>query len=355
MSSWTGIGRYTTGLARALARRDDVELVQLIRLGESPPVDDARFAAVKGNPLLPPSALRFSAVAKSIEPDVVHCMSYPTPLPAPNPLVATLHDIGPLRVHGVMPSAAKRLVYEAWNRRAARVADRIITPSDFSARELEAGLGISQDKIRVVYPAADDFLVTATEVLTPEILGWTGDAPLILSMGNTKAHRNLPVLLRAFQSIIQRDVSENPPRLVLVGGAVEGYLEEHVPDSAVRDRIRFSGRISDGQLRTLYELASMFVFPSYYEGFGLPPLEAMALGTPVITTKSASLPEVVGDAALRFSAEDSSELEELILEVLENPVRAKELSLLGHARAAAFSWDETARGTVEVYRELLVG
>ena len=131
MASWSGVGRYTTGLARALAARDDVELVQACAAGEPPPVTPgpgAEVVAASAHPFGLRGALELERLARKAKPDIVHCPHFPTPLPVRGPLVVTLHDLTPLVVPGVMPSMARRAAYRAWNARAARLAGRIIAP-----------------------------------------------------------------------------------------------------------------------------------------------------------------------------------------------------------------------------------
>jgi len=144
-------------------------------------------------------------------------------------------------------------------------------------------------------------------------------------------------------------------RLLLVGAEPPGYLgatPAGVPPD-VRARVAFTGRVSDAELRALYAGASVFVFPSRCEGFGLPSLEAMALGAPVVCANAASLPEVVGDAALLFPAGDAGTLAHTLSRVLDDPALRERLSRAGRERAARFTWERTAAATVAVYREAL--
>jgi len=140
---------------------------------------------------------------------------------------------------------------------------------------------------------------------------------------------------------------------VLAGPDVSSYLAGWLTDRSVADRARFSGLATDGQLRTLHERASVFAFPSRYEGFGLSPLEAMACGTPTIVADGASLPEVVGDGALTFPGADNAALAQCLGEVLTDPVLAADLARRGVVRASEFSWARTAEETVAVYRRAL--
>jgi glycosyltransferase involved in cell wall biosynthesis len=139
MASWTGVGRYTVGLARALAARGDIDLIQVAAHDERPPVaphQGARSLTAAKHPFSLAGARELGRMIRTVSPDVMHCAHFPTPMPASHPLVVTLHDLSPLLVPGIMPSLPKRLAYRYWNGRAAKIADRICVPSQFTASEL---------------------------------------------------------------------------------------------------------------------------------------------------------------------------------------------------------------------------
>jgi len=354
MAGWSGVGRYTTGLARALAVRGDVELVQVCAAGELPPVTPgpgAEVVAASVHPFSVRGALELGHLARKAKPDLVHCPHFPTPAPVRGPLVVTLHDLTPLVAPGVMPSAVRRAAYRAWNARAARLADRVVVPSRSTAADVDRFFPAARGNLAVTAEAADDFASGPRGPLTG-MLAHLASPPYLLSMGNTKPHKDLPTLLRAFARL-------TPPqpdlRLLLVGAEPTGYLGAVLagvpPD--VRARVAFTGRVSDAELRALYAGASAFVFPSRYEGFGLPPLEAMALGAPVVCANVASLPEVVGDAALLFPAGDVAALARTLARLLDDLTERERLSRAGRERAAQFTWERTAAATVAVYREAL--
>ena len=282
-------------------------------------------------------------------------------------LVVTLHDLTPLLVPGVMPSAARRAAYRAWNARAARVAGRLIVPSRCTAADVERRFPLARGKVRVTPYAADDFSSGPAASLTG-LLADLVARPYVLAIGSTKPHKDLATLLRAFAQLAPR---RPDLRLLLVGAEPLGYLgaasasagagvppgrppgvSQDVPPD-VRACVAFTGRVSDAELRALYAGASAFAIPSLYEGFGLPPLEAMALGAPVVCADAASLPEVVGDAALLFPAGDAGALAAALSRVLDDPALRERLSQAGRERAAQFTWQRTAAATVAVYREAL--
>lgn len=299
-----------------------------------------------GHPLTPWGAVTLGAAVSSTRPDVTHCVHYPTPFPVDHPLVVTLHDLTPLVVPGVMPSALRRFVYRQMNERAVRFADRIVTVSEYTAGDVTRIFPSSADKIRVTPNAVDDF---ADGPIGP-LPSWLAGQRYLFSMGNTKAHKDLPTLLRAFASI----GADHPDLLLVLAGQDPGaYAAAVLGDSPAVPRVRFTGLLDDATLRALYAGALVFAFPSTYEGFGLPPLEAMALGAPVVTTDAASIPEVVGCAALTFSPGDDGALAEALRSLLAENTARERLSAAGRARAALFSWDRTAELTVAVYTEVV--
>ncbi len=364
MATWTGVGRYTVGLARALARVDGVELVQVVHAGEEPPVI-ATWGAERPDGLLPlpepiwahkhPFSIgggrELARIVGGASPDITHCAHFPTPLPAPHPLVVTMHDLAPLLVPGVMPSALKRRVYRWWNQRAVRFADHIITDATFTVGEIEGVFPAAAGRITAISLGVDDFASAHAD--TPSAPHAASDGgPYVLSMGSTRDHKDLPTLLSAF-ALIAPDRPEL--RLLLVGADEPGYLDRELAHVApgVRDRAAFTGRVSDADLRGLMAGASAFVFPSLYEGFGLPPIEAMALGTPALVADAASLPEAVGDGALIFAAGDVDALSHQLEELLADAGLHQRTSAAGLARAGELTWERTAEATLDVYRLVL--
>jgi alpha-1,3-rhamnosyl/mannosyltransferase len=367
MATWTGVGRYTTGLARALARIEGVEITQVIAAGEKPPVapgDPAADAAVGAcavpdpiptskHPFALGGGRELGRIAREVAPDLTHCAHFPTPLPAPHPLVVTMHDLSPLLVPGIMPSAARRAAYRWWNGRAVRVADRIITDATFTVGEIERVFPRAVGRITPIPLGVDDFASGPIGPL-PEPQVMMSGTPYLLSMGSTRSHKDLPTLLSAFAAI----APERPELwLLLVGADEPGYIARSLADASpeIRERVAFTGRVDDGTLRALMAGAAAFVFPSRYEGFGLPPLEAMALGTPAVVSDAASLLEVVGDAALTFAPGDVARLAVRLEALLADDRLRERHSAAGLMRARELTWSKTAAATLAVYREVTGG
>lgn len=343
MATWSGIGRYCTGLVRALAARPDVTVVQMVAAGTEPPASRVEAVEARHHPFSLRGSAEFGRIARTSAPDVVHALHFPTPLPATHPLVVTVQDLTPLVVPGVMPSAMRRAVYRRSVARAVRAADRILTPSAYSAADVVRFFPDAEGRITPVLLAADDFTAGPVGML-PE---WLDGHRFVLSMGNTKPHKDLPTLLRAFAA-----VPDTSLMLVLAGTDPGGYVTSVLHDDPAAVRVRFTGPISDDTLRALYASAELLAYPSLYEGFGLPPLEAMSFGTPVVVAEAASVPEVVGDAALMIAPGDAAGLAAAMRRILGEPGLAAKLADRGRARAGQLTWRETAEQTVAVYREV---
>jgi glycosyltransferase involved in cell wall biosynthesis len=352
MATWTGVGRYSTGLVRALARRDDLELILFSATGDEPVVegDNVRTVFSARHPFMPGGLMAFGNFAATVRPDITHCLQFPTPLPFRKPLVVTLHDLTPLFVHGVMESATKRSIYHRLNERAVRLADAIIVVSANTAADVAREFPRAQGKMHIILESADDFSAGEVGPL-PGHLAHLATTLYILSMGSTRSHKDIPTLISAFALIAQR----NPDlRLVLVGEEVPGFVDQVLPGRPlIAEHVVWTGRVTDAELRALYADATVFAFPSLYEGFGLPPLEAMAMGAPVVVSDSSSLPEVVDDAGLLVPPADPRALAEAIERVLRDEGLREKLVAAGGRRAAQLSWAAAAEATVGVYQEVL--
>jgi glycosyltransferase involved in cell wall biosynthesis len=265
--------------------------------------------------------------ARLRDADLVH---YPLTLRVPPvaPSVVTLHDLQHLDLPSMFPRSERAFRAVAWHR-SVRGADRVIVISEFVRDRAAKLLGLDKERMRVVPLGLDH------AQLTP---GAVEREPFVLYPARRWPHKNHERLFEAF-ALVRR---ERPAlRLVLTGGGAFGALP---------DGVEARGHVAWPEVVELMQRASALVFPSLYEGFGLPPLEAMACACPVASSNAAALPETTGDAARLFDPRDPRAIADGLLEVLASPGPWVERGL---ARAASFSWDETARGTDAVYRELL--
>lgn len=263
-------------------------------------------------------------------------------------MVVTVHDFIPLVVPGAMPSAIGRFVYRTLLHRAVRGADALVTLSEFTAAATRDFDSSSASRITVVPAASDDFSEGAVGEL-PSVLRGVGR--YVLGFGNMRPHKQLGVLLKAWAAVehaLPADVV-----LALAGDEPAGFVEGVLGATPVPHRIVWTGRVGDDTLRALFAGAAAFVFPSSHEGFGLPPLEAMALGAPVICSDAASLPEVVGDAAVLVRTGDVAGFADAISRVVTDDSLRRALVDRGLARAATFSWDRTAARILEVCRSVI--
>ncbi len=274
-------------------------------------------------------------------PDVLHVQYAGPLLPLPErcSLVATIHDVSFVDVPEFF-SLADRTLLRLGVGRTIRQARRIITVSEFSKARLIKAYGIPEDKIHVVYNAA------GSEFRPAQHDGYRTDPPYVVMVADLSRRKNQVNLIRAFSIFARR----HPHHLLLAGrdSATSQPIREEAGRSGVGDRIRFLGYVPDQELPRLYQQADLCVYPSLYEGFGLPVVEAMACGTPVVTSRVSALPEVAGGAALLADPQDPADLCAAMETAARDRDRWRRAGLL---RAKRFSWREAAGQSVAVYRE----
>jgi len=349
----TGSARTITALLRELEAREDVELVTLSHPG-SPPARGRIRGAARGLD----RELRYMPVAlprrvARLGLDVLHCPVPLAPWSSRIPLVVTAHDALAWD-HPEWLTRANVLRQRAALAPALRRAGAVLTPSEHARGRLVARLGLRPERVHVTPWGVDAAFSPGPrpeELL--EGLG-VGGTPYVLTVGTLQPRKNVEALLRAFEALAAAGAEHH---LVVVGarGWLDQALVALLGNSALASRIHVTGRVLDAELVGLYRGTDCFVFPSRYEGFGLPPLEAMACGAPVISSDRTSLPEVAGEAALLVDPDDAGALERAMAEVLGSPERRAELSARGRERAAAFSWARCAELTVAAYRQALDG
>jgi glycosyltransferase involved in cell wall biosynthesis len=236
----------------------------------------------------------------------------------------------------------------------ARRANAIITPSKSVSGEVHEHLGIEPGKVAVVPEAARHLfrpMALAETIEVRQRLRIEDD--FILFVGTIEPRKNLLTLVRAFEELVRTTAFR--PQLVIAGkeGWLTSELFSYLKSKRITDLVRFTGYVSDDDLRTLYSSCLVFVYPSLYEGFGLPPLEAMACGAPVITSRIPSITETVGDAARLVSPTDFRDIAQALTCMLGDPGERDYRSAAGLQRASEFSWERTASATLNVYRDVL--
>ena len=354
-----GIGTYIRNLVRQLARLDtqteyvllcqerDCELVTGLGPNFRAVVDRSPNYSFREQ-LSIPRAIRRERL------DVFHAPHYVLPVLTSCRSVVTIHDCIHLMFPQYLPSRAAYGYARASIWSAARRSSRILTVSESSKRDILRFFDVPPEKITVIYNAIDDrFREQPTDDemrRVEERYQLEGD--FVLYAGNVKPHKNLERLIEAFHLVRQSGL--DAVKLVVIGDEVSKYAElrRAVHRYNLHKYVRFLGYMPDRTLAVLYRLAAVFVFPSLYEGFGLPPLEAMASGAPVVTSNVSSLPEVAADAAILVDPYDPSSIAQGIRQVLTDAELRQQLRARGLRRASEFSWERSVRRVREIYAEV---
>ena len=352
-----GIGTYIRNLLRQLARLDrDTEFVVLCRredLGAIVLGENFRAVAESAGNYSVAEQLKIPLALKREGVTLFHAPHYVLPPLVRCRSVVTIHDC----IHLMFPQYLPNRFALAYARTsialAARRATRIMTVSESSKRDILRFVDAPAGKIDVIYNAYDERF--GIEPKDEDVLRvrerYQLQDPFVLYAGNVKPHKNLERLIDAFHLLRARGLDQ--VKLVLIGDDISKYaaLRRAVHQHQLHRHVRFLGYMPEETLVVLYRLASVFVFPSLYEGFGLPPLEAMASGTPVVTSNVSSLPEVAGDAAVLVDPYDPAAIADGIQRVLTDETLRADLVRKGLARAKQFSWDQSVRRIREIYTE----
>jgi glycosyltransferase involved in cell wall biosynthesis len=264
--------------------------------------------------------------------------------------VVTIHDLSSMAFPSINPGGF--LAHRLFGKRTVEKCEKIITVSEFTKSEVIKYLKCPADKIEVIYNGKDDkFKVLGQKEIAGLRKKYNLDFPFILFVGVLQPRKNVPALIKAYASLKKRGIKH---KLVIAGGKGWKYddIFKTVKDLELQKDVIFTGSIPKDDLPILYNAADVFVFPSVYEGFGIPPLEAMACGVPVITSKTTSLPEVVGDAGLLIDPQDISALADAIYRVLDDSDQRSDMIKKGLERAKRFSWERCAKETLSVYRSI---
>ncbi len=355
-----GIGTYIRNLLLQLARIDQATDYVLLcrerdqdmaaRLGPN-------FRAVTeparpysfGEQIRVPIALRRERVdlfhaPHYVLPPLVHCRS-----------VVTIHDCIHLIFPQYLPGRMAHAYAQATIWTATRRADRILTVSEASKSDILRCFRVPANKIIVTYNAIDPGFLTdpSDEEFARTRERYQLTNPFVLYVGNIKPHKNLERLIDAFDRVRRQGFDEL--NLVIIGDQISRYqgLRRAVHRHKLHKHVRFLGFVAPATLSVLYRLASVFAFPSLYEGFGLPPLEAMACGTPVLSSNVSSLPEVLGDAALLVDPYSPEAIAEGLARLLTDEALRATLKVRGLARVRLYSWEQSVRRVREVYDEVM--
>jgi glycosyltransferase involved in cell wall biosynthesis len=346
-----GLGRYCRGLIEGLGRVDHENRYEILM-----PNDAYRFP---DRPNIRYRLIRFPVFKRrfweQVAPlllgryDLLHfpydsCVAWKR-----GKFMITVHDVKPLLFSNPRPrhnlnSLVEQLVVgDKWSK-----VDRVVTDSECSRQDIVEHLKIPKERVAVVYPGVDRERFAPAPVTPAD----RGVRPYVLNVAGSDPTKNVETVIDAFARLPLTMRDEHV--LVLAGDfRRRPDLYERVRQAGLEKQTQFTGIVSDDRLKELYQRAKLFVFPSRYEGFGLPVLEAMACGCPVISSNASSIPEVAGDAAILLDPMDVEGFTREMVQVMSNSDLRRDLRERGLARAAQFSWDRTARETIAVYRELL--
>lgn len=355
-----GIGTYVRNLVREFARLPTGDTYVLICHPS-----DAAFVRELGPQFepWPDTSANYSIREQLTVPldlrrarcDLFHAPHYVVSPLVRCPVVVTIHDCIHLRFPQYLPNRMAHVYARTFMGIAARRAKRIITVSEASKDDIRHYLHTPASKIEVIHNGLDArYLTPPSETALANVRDrFILNAPFLLYAGNIKPHKNVERLIEAF-ALLRRDGHQDL-KLLIIGDELSKYpgLRRLVHRHHLHAHVRFFGFVPDATLAALYRLASIFVFPSLFEGFGFPPLEAMASGTPVITSNVSSLPEVVGDAAVLVDPLDPAAIAAAMARVLGDATLRRDLIARGHARVRAFSWTEAAARTRAVYHAVL--
>lgn len=374
-----GIGRYVVGLTQALAELEHEHTLVVLHNPALPNTRHdlsalRRFPAVElvattARPFSLAEQVQIPRLARSLRLDLLHSPYYVKPyFGLPCPSLVTIYDLIGRRFPQTLSARGRRLFKLAMGL-ALRSATRIIAISQSARDDLAYSYGIPKEQIIVTLLAADRRFAPQPEQRIAAARATYGLPPrYVLYLGSNKPHKNLERLVRAWERIVTGEATPGragrhtpadvpPATLVLAGHDDPKYPQarQMVNERGLSARVQFLPNVAEVDLPALYSGAELFVFPSYYEGFGLPPLEAMACGTPVACAYASSLPEVVGNAALTFDPYSFIDIADTVQRLLGNRVLRAQFRTAGLRRASEFSWRRTAIRTLYAYTSLAPG
>jgi len=356
----TGIGRYAVELARAMSDiADDFELF-LVTAGGAGPLDNTEIPQIPltGCRLLPAlmtlGNVMLRRVAYQHRLDILHDTTGVTPFlfgGGPAKTVVTVHDIIPWSFAGVS-TRLDTLIYRHWLPRRLPKTDAIVTVSQASKQDILKYIRVEPDHVNVVYSGVAKTYQPSNQQQIDDIKRkYEIPNTYILYVGSVEERKNLERVLTSFAQIKEKGVTQ---QLVIVGPQKWKYEQiiQTLNTLNLNQDVIFTGYVDEGDLPVLYSGADLFVFPSLYEGFGLPVIEAMACGTPVVTSNVSSLPEVAGEAALQVDPYNVEDIANAMYQVLTDPALQKTLSEKGLAHVEQFKWEHSARATKAIYQRL---
>ncbi|MCB0216464.1 MAG: glycosyltransferase family 4 protein [Chloroflexi bacterium] len=358
-----GMHRYVSALLAALAHEPDLSVTAFVpeagpdlhRAYDLPPTIALRAApAWVRSPWgrIAWEQARLPARLASAGADLLHAPAHALPARSRLPSVVTVHDLSFFRMPEAFPRAKAAYLQQAM-RHAARQASALLAVSEFTRRELMDLLAVPPERVHVVHNGVDPSFRSLADA---DLAAWRRSAGLperfLLALGTLQPRKNLGTLIEAYAQLRAR--LPDAPDLVLAGarGWGDSDLSRRVEALGLTGHLHLPGFVPADDLPKLYNAATLLAYPSWYEGFGLPVLEAMACGTPCLIADAGSLPEVAGDAAPALPPEDPAAWAAAMADLLQAPEQLAALGRAGLARAQRFSWSQTASRTAELYREV---
>ncbi len=361
-----GVGTYIRNVVRTLGRLDGE--TQYFLIGPTAKMPEFGLLPANFHPIELSSPERsvkgyreFRSVLKSLDCDLLHIPNlFSVPRALPCPYVMTVHDMLEHMARAREQSGFWRSVHFQLTKRVLGGAARIFAVSNFTKNEMEKLFGIPADRIEVVYNAIDErFLHGHASAADRQLIvqRYQVTYPFLLYAGRISPHKNVVRMIEAFSALktqLEKDGELPDLKLIIIGDDLSGNpdLRRTVVRSGVHNDVRFLGFVPIEVLRIFYDMAKIFVFPSLYEGFGLPPLEAMAHGTPVVASNVSSLPEVVGNAAVLVNPENVFEIMRALHRVLVDQSLRDRMKERSYQQAAKFSWEKSVLRILDVYRQL---
>ncbi len=349
----TGIASYTEGLVSGIDKLDNISNDEYLLLVPNE-IDlkrkDIKFKIVNVSVVTLQQHILMPFYLLGIKPDIYHYPHFDLPFGLNIPSVITIYDLKYIKIPGLFYRKAK---FKSWlmktiMRNSLRQVRKVITLSKSSKEDIVNIFNVAPDKIEVIYAACDPSYKVISSPLDFVLKKYQIQLPFLLFVGEIRPHKNLVNLIKVFKNIKYKNYA-----LVIVGKTYRNYREPFtlVAKLGLDNRVRFLGYVPKMDLVSIYNAATLFILPSLYEGFGLPVLEAMACGTPVVTSNISSLPEITGDAAILIDPYDKDSIIDSIESILDSPSLRQTLRERGLKRVQDFSWSMVAEKTIKLYKE----
>jgi glycosyltransferase involved in cell wall biosynthesis len=362
-----GLATYIRNVVRTLGRIDLVNEYYLVgaaarfeQLGDLP--ENFHFLPLQNPEATFANYLEMHKVINAHKVDLIHVPhTFWRPLITRAPYVITVHDLLDYMYRARTNNGMRRMMHSYFTRQVMHHAARIFAVSNFTKRDVGRFFDVKPEKIEVVYNALDETFLRGHSTPAEQAIirgRYQVDSPFLLYAGRISPHKNVARIIEAFSALkgeLAKEGAYPDLKLIVIGDEVSKNpdIRRAVIRSGVQHDVRFLGYVSIDVLRIFFDMAKVFVFPSLYEGFGLPPLEAMAHGTPVVASNITALPEVVGNAALMVNPENVFEISRALLRVLTDQVLRERMKAAGLEQAQRFSWDASVRRMLQLYEEVV--